>query len=61
MALLSSTMLMGRKTSGFVASDGGLEVLRSHAEDGEGMAVDQDSLTDDVGRCRRSASSSSRS
>src|ERR1700722_11814874 len=34
--------------AGAIAADGRIEVLRSDAEDGEWMTVDQDSLADDV-------------
>jgi hypothetical protein len=37
----------GKEECGFVTSDGGLEVFWSDADDGEGGAVDADSLIDD--------------
>ena len=40
----------GNEDAGLVAADGGVEVFRSDAEDGERMAVDEHGLADDVAR-----------
>ena len=41
----------GDEDAGPVAADGGVEVLRRYAENGEGVAVDQHRLADNIARC----------
>ena len=51
----------GKEDAGLVSADGGLEALGRNADDGEGMTVDADSLTDDVRVSWRSGISNRRS